>query len=556
MSEKRVHGIDLGTTYSCVAKVDEYGKAVIIPNSANQLTTPSVVFFESKENIVVGEHARDAAKMDPGRVVSMIKRVMGDADWNFESDGIQYTPQDVSSFVLRKLIDDARANTGETIEDVIITVPAYFGLNERRATEQAGELAGLNVLELIPEPTAAAIHYGLEQHRDEVVLVYDLGGGTFDISVIEIKEGAINVLCVSGDDQLGGKNWDELLAAHFAESFSSETGTAAEDLLQDEETYQELLLAAERVKQALGERESIDERIRFEADRVNVTVTRDDFDRLTQGLLDRTLSLTEELLETARGKGHDRIDKILLVGGSTYMPQVEKALRERFPFEPELFEPNQAVAKGAAIFGLKLSLDEKIRIEIAEQTGQDAEAIDLDEVPDDVLNKAQTEVATKEGMALPAVKKLSETTITNVASKSFGIFVIDRDTNQERVNNLIVLDDPVPATLTRSYTTHGDDQSGVDLRCFENTQREGPDDNIDPALATLIGEVALRFDRSLPADSPIEVTFSLARDGLLSIHGKDRTTGTEVTGEFKTDGILSSEELAEKRARNLTQQVS
>ena len=248
---------------------------------------------------------------------------------------------------------DAESITGEKVEDVVITCPAYFGLNEKEATRQAGILAGLNVRYVIFELTAAALAYGMEQEGEQTVLVYDLGGGTFDVTVIAIRPQELTVICTGGDHQLGGKNWDDAVVAYFAERFESETGTAADALTSDHEAYQELLNAAERCKKSLSNRESVVEAVRFGGERARVELTRETFNRITAPYLERTLELTQQVLDKAREKGQDRIDRLLLVGGSTYMPQVIESVKKRFPIEIRQYDPNQAVAKGAAIFGFK-----------------------------------------------------------------------------------------------------------------------------------------------------------------------------------------------------------
>jgi molecular chaperone DnaK (HSP70) len=558
MAENQIYGIDLGTTYSCIAYVDEHGKPVVVPNADNDLTTPSVVYFESPGNIVVGETAKEVAETYPNQVVSTVKRVMGDTLWEFEYDGHTYTPQEISSHILRKVVVDAEANTGHKIKDVVITVPAYFGVNQKEATKQAGELAGLNVLYVIPEPTAAAISYGMEQEDDQVILVYDLGGGTFDITVIEVKEGAITVICTGGDHQLGGRNWDEALASYFAQCFSDETENSVDELTENPETWQELLNATEKCKKALSTRTTRPETIRHEGERVKIELTRDKFEEITTNFMEQTLSMTEAVLKTAKDKGYARIDKLLLVGGSTYMPQVKAKLEQKFPFEIRLFDPNQSVAKGAAIFGYKCYLDEQIKIAIADETGQDTETVNLDSVNETVFKKAQEKVALQHGLPLPGIKKLTETRITNVTSKSFGIVIIINENGDEGVQNLILIDDTVPNKITRPFSTFADNQEGVTLRCMENTERKGPDDSpipqVDPTQE--IGNTELRFSHSLPKGSPIEVTFSLAPDGLLSVYGKDLTTHSEIDIKFKTESILSREELEEKKEHNLAITVS
>ncbi len=256
---------------------------------------------------------------------------MGDPHWERAFHGQVYKPQDISSFILRKVAGDAANLMGEKIEDVVITCPAYFGVNEKEATKQAGILAGLNVLYVIPEPTAAALAYGIEQDQEQVILVYDLGGGTFDITLIEIKTGQITVICTGGDHQLGGKDWDDAIVSYLTQKFEESTGTPADALLDDQETYQELLNAAERCKKTLSSRQSVTEGVRFGGEKVKVDLTRETFDQITAPLLERTISLTEQELAKAREKGYTKIDKLLLVGGSTYMPQVIEYRQSEIP---------------------------------------------------------------------------------------------------------------------------------------------------------------------------------------------------------------------------------
>jgi len=489
----------------------------------------------------------------PDQCVSTVKRAMGDPNWQFEAFGQTYRPQDVSSFILRKVVRDAEKIVGEEIRDVVITVPAYFGQNEKEATRQAGELAGLNVRHIIPEPTAAALAYGLERDADEVILVYDLGGGTFDVTLIEVKADELNVISTGGDHQLGGKNWDDAVVEFFAQTIAAETGASPEAVTDDQETYQELLNMAERFKRALTSRTAYAEATRFEGERVRVELTREKFDDLTRHLLERTLALTGQELENARGRGYGRVDRLLLVGGSTYMPQVIEAVQARFPIEVRQFDPNQAVAKGAAVFGFKCHLDEQIRIGVAEATGQDAGAVDLDAVDAEVLEAAQKEVATVHGLSLPGLQKLVQKKTVDVTSKSFGIVVMTDD-DREMVTNLIQRDQRVPAEVTRQFGTYADDQVQVDLRCMENAFRD--EETVPPPDCKEIGLAVLKFPRAMPKGSPISVTFALGPDGLLRLRGEDLTTGGEIAAEFRTDSIMSREEVEEARSRNLALAVS
>ncbi len=554
MSEK-VYGIDLGTTYSCIAHVDEHGKAVVLPNTEGDLTTPSVVYFEDEESIVVGKAAKEVAAVEPDNVVSAVKRMMGEADWEMGAFGKTYKPQDVSSFILRKVVTDAEKalGEGEKIEKVVITCPAYFGVNEKEATKQAGTLAGLDVLYVIPEPTAAALCYGIDQTENQVIMVYDLGGGTFDVSLIEIKAEEINVICTGGDHQLGGKNWDDALVNYLASSFEKETGISADEVIDDIETYQELLNGAEEAKKTLSTRKATARPVRFAGKRAKVELTREKFDEITAQYLERTLSLTEQEMEKAKGKGYPKIDKLLLVGGSTYMPQVMEQVREKFDVEILQFDPNQAVAKGAALYGFKFYLDEKIKVKVAEQMGQDVHEVDLT-IGGKVVEEAQGQVALDHGLTLPAVKKIVDRKITNVTSKSFGIVVIDPQRGEEVVSNLITKDTQVPVSVSKQFGTHTDNQESAELRCMENQADNGNLVELNECKEMGTGE--LLFKKPLKAGSPVEITFSLGPDGLLHMKGRDLTTEQQIEARFETDSIMEVEELAEAKSRNLSMAVS
>ena len=455
---KQFYGIDLGTTYSCIARLDEYGKPVVLRNSEGDNTTPSVVLFENADNIVVGEAAKEVAVLQPDQVVESVKRAMGDPNWMTRQHGEVYHAQDVSSFILRKLVEDASILAGgEEIRDVVITCPAYFGLAERQATEQAGTIAGLIVHHILPEPTAAAIAHSIDQSQPQTIVVYDLGGGTFDVTVLRVENESIDVVCVGGDDRLGGKNWDETIAEWMAHEFSKEKGVPADELMDDLETWQELLQTAEIAKIRLSSKEKYIGRVQHGTERVRVTLTREKFDDLTGGLLERTLALTDELLETARTKDpkYAGIDKLLLVGGSTFMPQVEKAVKASFDFDVGFFDPNEAVAKGTALMAAKCEFDDQlhtwveqrqaeIKRDIAREEGRAVSEVTDDEVRD----RGARELSAESGFTLPGISDdLLQKKIRNVTSKSFGIVV--KDKGEMRVQNLIAKNDTVPATIAR-----------------------------------------------------------------------------------------------------------
>lgn len=562
MEAKRVYGIDLGTTYSCIAYVDQFGQAAIINNSENQQTTPSVVYFESENNIVVGSAAKEVASLYADRVVSTVKRVMGNPDVTFEFLGKEYTPQEISSFILRKLVGDAEQLIGEKIEDVVITCPAYFGVNQKEATKQAGEIAGLNPLYIIPEPTAAAILYGLQQNpeqtalQEETVLVYDLGGGTFDITLISIEGTDIDVISIGGDDQLGGKNWDDAVVDYFANCFAEETEISAEELTSDQEVYQELLNLAESCKISLSSRESWTKNISQQGHSVRVELTRDKFNEITAAWLERTISLTNEMIDRAKEKGHPQIDKLLLVGGSTYMPKVMERLKEEFPFEIKLFEPNLAVAKGAAFFGHKCHIDEAIKIIISEKTGVDAKDINLGDVPDEIKKPAQEEVAGTLGYTLKGVTDLSEMSKPGfIASRSIGLVVMS-EAGEEVVDNLVVKDDRVPCKGTRQYGTYEDNQMSVLFQLMENEQYTKPGESVPLSVCEEVNKTEMQFKKPMPKGSPIEVIFDLGDDGLLTVDGKDLTTGEKIHIEVEAKGLLSEVELEDAKRNALAKTVS
>jgi len=551
MSDK-IYGIDLGTTYSCIARVDEHGQPVVVHNAEGEATTPSVVYFESPTNIVVGQAAKEVAAFQGDLCVSTVKRAMGDPNWRQDFHGTTYSPQQVSALILRKLVEDARAITGDAIEDVVITCPAYFGFNEKEATRQAGELAGLNVRYVIPEPTAAALAYGIEQTDDQVILVYDLGGGTFDVTVIRLRGGEIQVLTTGGDHQLGGKDWDDALVQHFAQCFEDQTGVSADEVLGDAQTYQELVSTAERCKKNLSSRESVTERILHNADRVAVEVTRETFDRLTADLLQRTLLLTEQEIARARDKhGVETIDHLLLVGGSTYMPQVRGAVEERFSLPVQQFDPNQAVAKGAALFGYKCQLEDEIRILLPE--GEAGEAGDLDAADPEEMKKAAETVATKFGLPAPKVEEMVRRKVINVTSRSFGVVVVDTEREEEVVANLIRVQEPVPTERSQRFGTYEDGQTQVDLRCMESLVDA---ETLELADGVELGQAVLTFERALPEGAPVEITFRLAADGLLQMRAEDLTTHGEIDVEFRTEAILSREEAEAARNAGMSLKVS
>ncbi len=547
MSEQAtpIFGIDLGTTYSCIAYVDEYNRASIVPNSAGDRTTPSVVQFDGDERIV-GKEAKNSSLLYPETTVDLIKREMGSKEYTFYYQDQKYTPEEIASYIVRKVVQDAEQYTGYTIKDVVITCPAYFGIPERDATARAGQIAGLNVRSIINEPTAAAIAYGMHEAQDQVIMVYDLGGGTFDITIIEIKDGNITVICTDGDHFLGGRNWDEILVAHLAEEWQRETGSA-EDPLDSPETLQDLYLRVEQAKYALTQRDKTDVSISHGGQRARLTLTRAEFDELTEALLSRTIELTRQALAEAAKRGYTRFDQLLLVGGSTRMPQVAARLQAEFGSEPKLFEPDEAVAKGAAIYGQKLMLDQAIRIRVAEATGVAPEEVEVAEAAAGVVAAAQEEIAREYGLQLGAVQKQAETKITNVTSRSFGVVAWSTQLQEEVVSNLIRRNDPLPATASQRFGTRELSQATALIRIVDNLS--GEKQYAPPPASRLIAEAELRLPYGLPVGSPVEITFRLDEQGRLHASARELTKGQEVEVEIETELGASAEEIAAAEAR-------
>ncbi len=539
---KNVYGIDLGTTYSAIAYVDEHGKPVIVPNQESERITPSVVLFDG-DNIIVGNTAKESAKVEPHRVVSRIKQHMGDPNFVFEFEGQAFSPEDLSSFILRKVVGDAEIALGDKVTDVVITCPAYFGTPEREATANAGRLAGLNVRAILNEPTAAAIAYGLEQGEDQVVLVYDLGGGTFDITMIEIKDRLIRVICTGGDHHLGGVLWDEAVVMYLAEEFRSQTGEAS-DPLDDPEVLNDLFLQAERGKKTLTQRDKAPFRVTHAGNQARVELDRDKFEEITKHLLDRTIELTHEMLADARTKGYTKFDKIILVGGATRMPQVHNRLVAELNVEPESYDPDEAVAKGAALYALKESLIDQVQDILsteAKADGEEAKPIDMAQVSEEQVEQALDHLEKQLGFTLTGpVRELVNTRIVNVLSKSLGVVARDAQ-SQDVVVYLLPRNSEVPLERVTDFGTDSANQAAVDIRVMS-----GERDSEAPSDCQEVGVATLNLPERLPARSPIRVKFAINKDGRLGVSATDLTGGGSIDVEFETEAVMNAEEVAER----------
>ena len=512
---KRVYGIDLGTTYSAIAYVDEHGKPVIVPNQESERITPSVVLFDG-DNIIVGNTAKESAKVEPHRVVSRIKQHMGDPNFVFQYEGQSYSPEDISSFILRKVVGDAEiALGGEKITDVVITCPAYFGTPEREATANAGRLAGLNVRAILNEPTAAAIAYGLEQGEDQTVLVYDLGGGTFDITMIEIKDRLIRVICTGGDHHLGGVLWDEAIVMYLAEQFRLQTGEES-DPLDDPEVLNDLFLQAERGKKTLTQREKAPFRVTHAGKQARVELDRAKFEEITKHLLDRTDRADPRDAGRRPGQGahHVRQDHpgrrrdADAPGPQPARRRVQHGARELRPRRGRGQGRRALRPEGVAPRGGPGDPGQPRRRPRRRADGP----IDLSEVPEAQVAQALDHLEKQLGFTLTGpVRELVNTRIVNVLSKSLGVIARDEQ-SKDVVVYLLPRNTEVPMERITDFGTDADNQAAVDIRVMSG-ERDSP----EPLDCQEVGLATLNLPEKLPARSPIRVKFAINQDGRLNV---------------------------------------
>jgi len=510
------YGIDLGTTYSCIARADANGKVEVLKNIEGKNITPSVVEFNSPTEIVVGETAKGDAILAPDNVVLYIKRSMGKHDASQDFHGQSFTPEQISAFIIKKLVSDAEKTTGDKITDVVITVPAYFGFDERQATENAGKIAGVNVLAIVNEPTAAAIAYSQQTKakEDKVVLVYDLGGGTFDITVAEIVGDKVTVIATNGNHALGGKDWDTELMSYFIAQFCEKTGVAEEEIYEDSEILNELVIKTEEAKKELTSKGSASFTLSMgRGKRAKLEVTLEKFNELTRHHLLSTVELTKVVLKEAssktssKSKPCNQFDEIIFVGGSTRMRQVKEAMKKEFGADPQIFEPDEAVARGAALLAQFLAT-----------TPQDS------------------------GSGAGGMKAAPPARFGEVTSKSYGIeTLVD---GKEKLSNVILKNDEIPLSNTQTYYTVQANQRSVHIIVYESNLME---ETLELSFGKQIADGHLELPPGLPDESPLDVTFSLDRNGLLAITAVERTRGSKCHIEVKTEGLSESEVLKLQR---------
>ena len=504
------YGIDLGTTYSCIAQLDQFDQPVVIPTLTGEISTPSVVYFDSATDVQVGTEAKNMMLMAPDQTVALIKRSMGDDaafDKATNAFPYHYDPSEISAFILRKLVQDANdSGNAEPTKEVVITCPAYFGHKERMQTRQAGELAGLNVLSVINEPTDADIAYGALRKQNKNLLVYDLGGGTFDITIIRVENNSITVIATGGNHHLGGADWDMELARFILEVFNEANHTQYS--MDDRVVRNYFLSKAEEQKKRLSNASgTIRTNVQFDGLTARVEFSRDIFDALTDHLLQETLRFTRETMELAARKGYGTIDEFLLVGGSTLMPQVRAAVNREFGVDARFSDPHQSVAKGAAIFA--------------------KHSIKINEEGEGTTNHSSPVGPTHGG----------DIQVTNVTSKTYGT-----DLNGGRVQNMIFANTPLPCERVMTFSTVTPNQRGVSMKVFES-------DFTDPQLhatvpqgnCILIDDHTLRLTRDWPAGTNIYVTFKINQQGILTVTARVDDDALEFKLEVK--GVRSERQV-------------
>ena len=485
MTSNEILGIDLGTTNSAFAMM-EGGDPEIVTNDEGDRTTPSVVAFTDDERLV-GKPAKNQAVQNPDRTVESIKRHMGEENYDIETDGETYTPEEISAAILQKIKRDAEEYLGDEVERAVITVPAYFSDRQRQATKDAGEIAGFEVERIINEPTAASMAYGLDDESDQTVLVFDLGGGTFDVSILELGGGVYEVVATNGDNDLGGDDWDQAIVNHLAEEFENEHGF---DLREDRQALQRLTEAAEEAKIELSSRKETEINLPFitatDSGPIHLeqSLTRATFESLTDDLIERTVGPTEQALDDA-GYEKEDIDEVILVGGSTRMAQVREQVEELVGQEPKKnVNPDEVVALGAAIQGGVLSGD-----------------------VDDIV-------------------------LLDVTPLSLGIEV-----KGGLFERLIEKNTTIPTEESKIFTTAADNQTAVQVRVFQG-EREIAEEN------ERLGEFQLAGIPPAPAGTPqIEVTFDIDENGIVNVAAEDQGSGSAEDITIEGGVGLSDEEI-------------
>lgn len=503
-------GIDLGTTYSAVSIMTKTGITEILDNQDGDKLTPSVVFFQSfegKDEPLVGIQAKNLAATQPENVVQFVKRQIGDPNWRFDSlSDISYTAEEISAIILKRLKEGAENAIGEKITDAVITVPAYFDDARRTATKQAGEMAGFNVLRVLNEPTAAALAYGLNSTKNETVLVYDLGGGTFDVTLMRISDGNFDVLGTDGDRNLGGFDFDNALALLIAEKMEEQ---GAKGVINDPTFAGKLREQSEATKRALTTVEQSNVFLDYKGKPYKIRITREEFENETKSLVARTQEILEDVLDDA-GVSWSEIDHILLVGGSTRMPVIQRTLEENLGRNIQYsINPDEAVASGAAI---------QAALEMTKNGSEISEEIS---------------------------SLSSKISISDVTSQALGVISLSDEIGKEINSIIIPKNAKVPSKFTEVFTTSVDNQKSVVVKVTQG-------DDADPTFVTIIGESLIELPGDWVKHTPLKITFHYDIDQTVFVEVHDEHDG--LIGQFEVnrsanmsqrDMLISSKKISE-----------
>ena len=483
-NSRKAVGIDLGTTFSAIAHIDAYGKPQIIPNAESERITPSVILFDG-QNAIVGTMAKQNAVAEPEKIVDFVKREMGKSKAQFhrEFNGKIYSAEELSALIIKKLKNDAEKYLGEAITDVVITVPAYFNDSERTATLHAGQLAGFNVLQVINEPTAAALAYGLDKlDSEQTVFVFDLGGGTFDVTIMRIEDNHIRMLASNGDHRLGGKDWDDIIVNWVAEEFDSLHG---ENPLLDLQSYQDLYTRALTAKVQLSSRQRTTVVHSYDGKSVKLDLSREQFEQRSRSLLEKCKTICEIVMQEA-GLDWSQIDRILLTGGMTRMPSVRdmiSKLAKDIPIAEDV-SPDEAVAIGAAVKAILALLQQEdvvgervLPLEVREQfSGDDGQLIK----------------------------------VTNITTHTLGVVLWDDSRVEEYVFPMIRKMTPVPVQTKNSFGTAKANMKNAIVRVVEG-------ESTVPNECTPLGICDIELPPFLPKGSPVELTYSYDENQVLEV---------------------------------------
>lgn len=505
-----VLGIDLGTTYSVVARVGDDGEAEVIPNAQGSLTTPSAVYFEADGTVLIGQEAKECGSVDADNTITHVKRRMGER-FDIDVRGKVLGPEGISALILRGLVDTAMASIGATGPvQAVITVPAYFGVAEREATAQAAEIAGIEVLELIAEPVAAAVAYGVDKGETGTVLVYDLGGGTFDTTVISLTAKGPVVLVTDGDHELGGADWDERILGYLIERFCTLNGI--DDAPDDESWLQDLALRAEQLKKDLTGLTAKSIALRYDGATAKLEVTRQEVEEVTSDLIDRTFHIVDRTLVTAKSSGAQHPVKVLLVGGSSRMPAVARELQARYQVETILADPDLAVAKGAALHAQALA------------------GLKTPSVPAGAMSKK-------------AQRGLLLSRVSSVLPRSLGVLIhdsFDPEGTRRFVDHLVAANSPLPVRpVVKTYSTCLDNQDKIRVEIFEQAGAIASPE-LEHNRRVLDGE--LTGIPALKGGSPIEVEIGVDRDGRITVTATEPKSRKKLVLESYIEGVVDSAE--------------